>query len=502
MWLEVVGGFLAIIGLGLVYLHIRTRNKFKNNFVTLSSGKSIEIPSATPLVSYAHSLPLCFKGFEGTDIMKQFDFTKQDTRNLKLWQGHMLALPVIYTWDPEISKNILFAKDDEIGKSNFGAELMDRFLGDSILQTSGEQWKRHKDVLSPAFQWKHIQSLLPHFIDLVGKLADTWENSNGTAQVDVSKMIKYATLDAIGRAGFGFDFKAVSGEASEELKQCEAVVPELNKSIHFFETLDKLLGTKKKLDKMLADFEYFMQSMISAKREQLQKEEENGTERDSKDILDYLLTGSSSITLSDREIVHNLNTFFIAGHETTSGALTSVLHFLARNPDAQKRARAEIESTCKGNELTYDDIRELKYGECCIKEALRLIPPAQVVMREAKKEAQVGNLHVAKGASFVVDIYSIHRNPEYWEDATEFKPERFLSENRDKIKRNTYFPFSIGPRQCIGNNFAMLELRTFLTVLLQRFQFDVDPKSPVDFAEYQGAVYTVAPGCTLLLTPL
>jgi len=139
----------------------------------------------------------------------------------------------------------------------------------------------------------------------------------------------------------------------------------------------------------------------------------------------------------------------------------------------------------------------------CIKETLRLAPPAPAILRQSDRDQQIGDLYLAKGTTAFVHIYAIHRDPQYWgPDSNEFKPDRFLPEHSKDRHPYAWMPFSIGPRQCIGNNFAMLEMRSFLAVLLQKFEFSPDPASKQAFCEFVGIVIQPPPNCTLIAKPL
>mmetsp|Transcript_12576 Transcript_12576/g.26630 ORF Transcript_12576/g.26630 Transcript_12576/m.26630 type:complete len:505 (+) Transcript_12576:79-1593(+) len=502
-WLMILGSIVVIVALVILWFNFKLLANMKKNTFKTPSGKVITIPyNGNPLIETVKALLKFFDGsFRGEKAIETFlgGVKKAVEKNpdLHFMQGSFLHLHSITVWDPEYARLVLFAKDSELCKGSLGATITDNFLGESILLANGDKWKEHKTVLSPAFAWKHVQSILPAFVDIAKNLQSKW---NGKSQSFlISEWLEKATLDAIGRGGFGFDFKALDeGSESKEIKQYRSLMKEFQNPIHFFDRIDKLLGSRKKLNYEVSEFESFMQNLIGSKRSMIQ---EAGDSWKPEDILDYLLSAEQNNNLSDRQIAHDMNTFFIAGHETTAGALASILHCLAKHPEVQDKAREEIKSICGNNNPTYDDIKQMNFMENCIKETLRLFPPALAVSRVVAKELDIGDLHVTKGSLVVVLSMYMHRSEEYWgKDAEEFKPERF--EDRDSIPRYAYIPFSIGPRQCIGNNFALLEMKTFLSVLLQNFSFSIDTNSTEKPVPYMGSVLTINPKCPLIVTPV
>jgi cytochrome P450 len=204
--------------------------------------------------------------------------------------------------------------------------------------------------------------------------------------------------------------------------------------------------------------------------------------------------------LSDRELLHNVILFFIAGHETSSSALAMTLHMLEQNPDIQDRARKEVVQVLGAKLLPdWEDIRNLTYLECCIKETLRLYPPAAFISRQLDRDSVIGGYFVPKDTFVTVPQWTIHRDPDLWADPDRYNPDRFLNE---KIDSYTWLPFSLGPRQCLGINFAMLELRIVLAFLLRKFRFLPDPNTKAKFDYDITTTIIPAKGHTLLLEPI
>ena len=504
----IIGLSVVIAGLlGLLDLNLRSKYK-KNQFLDESTNTLKPIPFRDPIVMQCINFSRMFTGkIRGRDAVrlakKDFNTDINGSTKLKLLQNAFMQFRFIVIWDADIGRNISFTKDTDLTKGDFGG-IQQRMIGDSILQVIGEEWKHQKAALSPAFKWDTIRSALPHLVEVANELSEILIQKANAGPVEIYPWIQKATLDAIGKGGFGFDFGAMregSGK-SAEIKNYENLTKELENPIHFFQKLDKMrfIGRHKILDEYFTKFEEFMANLIATKREAKEKE---GASWEPKNILDYLLVCEETEQLTDLQIARNLNTFFVAGHETTAGALANAIHFLAEHPEIQTRAREEVFSVCGNRAPTFEDIQKMEFGHNCIKETMRLRPPALGSVRFVDHDQQVGNLYLSKGSMTLVHIYMIHHDPTYWgDDVEEFKPDRFNHENSKNRHRFAYIPFSIGPRQCIGNNFATLKMRSFLAVLLQKFEFLPNPECKEPFGEYVGIVLCPPKNCTLLLRPL
>ncbi|HEX7266691.1 MAG TPA: cytochrome P450, partial [Streptosporangiaceae bacterium] len=182
--------------------------------------------------------------------------------------------------------------------------------------------------------------------------------------------------------------------------------------------------------------------------------------------------------LTDREVRDQVLVFLLAGHETTSTALTYTLHLLGRHPDVQHRVRAEADTIAGDRALTAQDASVLGYTTMVVKEAMRLYPSAPFLGRQAVQDDQIGGYHVPAGADVVLAPWITHRHPAFWERPEGFDPQRFTPEQEKARHRYAWFPFGGGPRGCIGQHFSMLESVIALATLVRDFQFAAPPGEP------------------------
>ncbi|KAG5036009.1 hypothetical protein JHK87_010919 [Glycine soja] len=244
---------------------------------------------------------------------------------------------------------------------------------------------------------------------------------------------------------------------------------------------DKLKHLSSKKQNEIASLEKEIESLIWELVEE-RKRECSGTSSSEKDLMQLLLEAamtdqSLGKDFSKRFIVDNCKNIYFAGHETTAVAASWCLMLLALHPEWQTRIRTEVAELCPNGVPDADSVPLLKTVAMVIKEVLRLYPPAAFVSREAYEDIQIGNLNVPKGVCLWTLIPTLHRDPEIWgPDANEFKPERF-SEGVSKACRfpHAYVPFGLGTRLCLGKNFAMVQLKVVLALIISKFSFSLSP---------------------------
>jgi len=368
----------------------------------------------------------------------------------------------------------------------------------SVLVVDGEDWKAQRQVMGPAFHFDHLKGLMPYFVRVGDKLIDCLRaESEKSGRVEVAPWFSRATMDAIGLGGFGFDFQALSlGEKSTQTKAYDELMKEGQNPLRQMPLLNRLpIEWNKKFRRIIDEYMGFLREIIAAKRAN------PCTEAGKMDILDLLVQAvddHSGRQLTDTELEHNVNVFFIAGHETSAAALSFAVHMCEQHPEMQERLVQEIQEHIGDDPITYENIKKLEYMRWFLYETLRLYGPAPAVARKCLVDQEFGGYLLKKGDLVAVSSFSLHRMPQYWPDPEKFDPERFSPEN-SRGRMFTYMPFSVGPRQCIGNNFAMLEMRTLFTRILMEFVIKPDEDASVAFAPVARNALTVAAGHTLKL---
>ncbi|KAI9317045.1 cytochrome P450 [Dichotomocladium elegans] len=396
----------------------------------------------------------------------------------------------IYVANPVLARTVLF-KPEFADKSR---ELVDQihpenglslFIGtDNVAFVNGKEWKEQRKIMNPAF---HRSAPVATFGALAVKAFALIE-SQGT--VKVVELIQRMTLDALGKAIFDFDFKGLEDPDAVWVKEYNLMFEGL---MELFPALyPKLAGLYRMLNpksraryKATYKLVKLLDEVAEDRREKLAKAPFSSKPDHEKDLLTLMLEAEmrGEGTWSKQELRHNMGIFFLAGHDTTSHAISFCLYSLAVNQDVQKKARREALDLFGDAPVdvfpTLQDIKKFEYLDMVIKETLRMYPPGNdIVPRNVMKDVELGGVLIPKGSMINVDIHALHHDPALWHDPETFDPERFRPGGEHSHHEGVaYAPFSSGSRQCIGLNFAMMQQRIFLAMLLRKFEWELAANS-------------------------
>ncbi|KAG2219787.1 hypothetical protein INT45_008878 [Circinella minor] len=395
--------------------------------------------------------------------------------------------------DPVAAKQMVM-KPDLFPKSEstngVKGTLIERYVGGpNIVFLSGPDWKRHRKIANPAFH-----RALP--VKVFGNLTQTMFKVIDEGPVDVTDLFTRLTLDAIGTAGFGFNFNALIDEHNEWVNGYNQVKEGMIKPIYIlFPILDtKLLHwfpKRQEAHQSLTNFLSMLDKIILHKRQIIQERRNKQMEGDNneKDLLTLMIESEMNeedgAIMSDEELKSNLCIFFLAGHDTTAFALSCAICEFAKNPDIQEKARQEIINilgdSSENITPTIEQTKQMTYLNQVIKETLRIHNPlCTTPSRVAVEDVELNGTFIPKGTLIDVDIYNLHRNPKYWKEPETFNPDRFAPGGEaDSHSTSGYpwFAFSNGGRQCIGMNFSMVQQRVVLSMLLRKYTFTLPEDS-------------------------
>ncbi|EPQ57508.1 cytochrome P450 [Gloeophyllum trabeum ATCC 11539] len=407
-------------------------------------------------------------------------------------------------------------------------QLITGLIGCGMLAAEGQMHKRQRRVATPAFSIQNMRALIPLVFGKGNELKDKWlaliyegstPGKEGGMVLDVCSWVSRATFDVIGLAGFDYEFNAIQDESNElflaykemfEIAISQSAGGALRSVLAiYFPIIDKLFPNQatRTVDRAHDVIERVAGQLIQEKKRKIHEGEVNGKGYHGKDLLALLLKSNVAADLppeqriSDEDILHNINTFMFAGSDTTSLALTWILALLAQHPQVQTRLRNELLCIAPSSDLAkltpeetesfYTTISNLPYLHNVVRETLRLIPPVHsslrvatqddiipvsypVRMRDGREERS--GLRIPKGTFVHVPIEAFQLDKEWWgEDAWSFNPDRW--DNLPEIVTelpglfSNLLTFSAGPRSCIGMRFSMIEMKTFLYILLTNFVF-------------------------------
>ncbi|KAG2222822.1 hypothetical protein INT45_011632 [Circinella minor] len=404
----------------------------------------------------------------------------------------------VYGWTvhvtrPEAAKKLLL-KADLFPKIDMNVKrrntLFGKFaMGPNIIFLIGKHWKDQRSVLNPAFR----RSMPVHlFGDLTQKLFFELDKQLDTS-VEFHEIMVRWTLDAIGIAGFNFDFNSVAEPTNEWVTRYERIMSANTDPLFMlfpsFETKWLFLFPKRRQAHQELDiFLEKMEEIISKKRKVLANDTTIAEKKTSeKDLLTLMLEASQEGNgkLTDEELQSNLCAFFLAGHDTTANALSYAVYNLATNPKVQQKAREEANRVLGDKPVdvlpTMDQLQEMPYIYRVIKETMRRnVTATGVIAREAQEDTELAGVYIPKGTRVTVDIMEIHRNNKVWKDPEIFNPERFAPGGEaEKVAKMgmSFLPFSNGQRQCIGMNFSLAEQRVFLPMFLRKYEVSLPEDS-------------------------
>jgi cytochrome P450 len=362
--------------------------------------------------------------------------------------------------------------------------LFGRFLGKSnIFFSNGEDWRRHRKPANPIFhQTFHPEQFSSSIEETFDELTERL-NQNPDEALPVTDLMGLMTLDVLGKGIFSVDFEAVKSKGSSRYHHLyTSIINQIPNPVYFFfQFLHRFpMGKMAEAHKNIGEFKEFTMKMIEQRRKDLKDHKFE----DSKDLLTTLLRETElnqEDPLTDEELVHNLNVFFIAGHDTTASSLSYGMYHLAKNQEVQKKLRKEIyevleisPETKKVSIPTFEQVKNMEYLGLFIKEVMRITPSAGQIVRKLTEDYQMpnDNIILPKGTTINLSIYGIHNDPKIFPNPSLFDPERFLN---GRFDTDVYMPFGGGSRMCIGSNFSLMEQKTFYIMLLQKFDLDIKP---------------------------
>lgn len=402
---------------------------------------------------------------------------------------------------------------------------LSQILGTGVLVVEEDKHKQQRKIMNPAFGAAQIRELTEIFIEKSTELRDIWDaestKQGGIGRIDVLAWLSKMTLDVIGLAGFNYKFDALKGDASKnELNEAFSTVFRSKTRMNMIFMLRGLFPPLRFLpaegdadsNRALRTMDRIGKQLLSESKTALAHGEKmEKTSWKSRDLLSLLLRANMATDLpesqrmTDKDVLAQVPTFLVAGHETTSTATTWALYALTQAPEAQSKLRDELLTVSTDNP-TMDELNALPFLDAVVRETLRLHAPVPSTMRIAVKDdilplstpftdkygVEHDTLHVRKGQSLLIPILLLNRSKSIWgEDSFEFKPERWQS----TPEAATHIPgvwgnmltFLGGPRACIGYRFSLVEMKALLFTLIRAFEFEL-AVPPQDIAKKAGIV--------------
>jgi len=346
-------------------------------------------------------------------------------------------------------------------------------LGNGLVTSEDAYWLRQRRMAQPAFHRQRIEGLASVMVEASRETAANWEPIAQRGEpIDVAEQMMQLTQAIVLRTLLGGDL----GPLARELDQAWALV-----NAHIGESFWSLGLTERWPTAKNKRFWRALDVLDRAVFHIIDERRRGGQQTN--DLLSMLLFARDEDTgqaMTDRQLRDEVMTILLAGHETTSLALAWTWYLLSQHPEVQRRLENELDAVLSGHTPGFADLGNLQYTRMVIEEAMRLYPPAWGMSREAIGPDDIGGYHLPRGWLVFIVPFVMHRHPAYWENPEQFDPTRFTPERSAARPKFVYIPFGAGPRQCIGNQFAMIEAQLVLATLAQRYRLTLVPGHPVE----------------------
>ncbi|MED6169324.1 hypothetical protein PIB30_020458 [Stylosanthes scabra] len=355
----------------------------------------------------------------------------------------------------------------DLGKPSHITNNLASLLGNGILRANGVSWSHQRKLVAPEFFMEKVKGMVDLMIESAQPLLTKWDKAieakgSDEVEIEVDEDLRSLAADVISRVCFGHSHS----KGIEVFSKLRLMQKKMSKHGAF------LFGIKG-----LREVESLIWELVEKRKEECSEKPSS-----KKDLMQLLLEAAMSDSSLPKDfakqfIVDNCKNIYFAGHETVAVTESWALMLLAVYPEWQDRVRKEVAQVFSNGIPNADDLPLLKTLTMVIQEVLRLYPPGAFVSREVYKDTQIGELNVPKGVCLWTLIPTIHRDPEIWgPNANEFEPERFKDGVSKACKYpQAYVPFGVGPRLCVGKNFAMVQLKVVLALIISRFSFSLCP---------------------------
>jgi cytochrome P450 len=339
-------------------------------------------------------------------------------------------------------------------------------MGNGLVTSEGELWRQQRRLIQPAFTPKAVLHFLEMMVQVTQKMLDRWQPWAEQGQtIHVDEEMMRLTMGIIGEAMFGLDLNEQAIEVGQAFGVTFKYIGE-GTSKPFVPPLYLPTPSNTRFKRALAVIHRFIEERIAYGR----------AHPASNNLLSMLLQARDEETnarMDEQQLRDEVITLFFAGYETTARTLTWAWYLLAQHPEKRQKLEAEVDAVLNGRAPTIETLYQLPYTRMVADETLRLYPPTGFVARQAKEADEIGGCHIPPGTILMISPHVTHRIPELWPEPANFSPERFEAGKLNEMHKCAYVPFVTGPRVCVGNNFALLEIVIALAMVSQQYELSM-----------------------------
>jgi cytochrome P450 len=375
---------------------------------------------------------------------------------------------VVLVAQPDAIEHVLQRNYRNYQKSPFYQKLRP-VLGDGLVMAEGDDWRRQRQLIQPAFNKERLSAFDDIVCAATAEMLDSWSLAEaGNKPVDVFNSMMALSLEVMVRAFFGVN----GGQVKQTIMECVAVMlDDSERRVWSLFDLPMSVPTPNnlRLRRAIERLDAVVLDIVEQHRK--------GTDQ-APNLLTMMIdaVGDEEIEwFGIGQLLDEVKTMLIVGHETTGTALAWTFYLLSQHPDSWRRMQQEVSTTLGPRMPTAADAADLKFTRMVIQESLRLFPPAWTMSRVALADDRIGDYAIPAGTNLMLSPYVVQRNAKYWPNPEGFDPSRFENFDTGKQTADTYFPFGGGPRRCIGEHFAVMEMSLVLAMVTQRYRLDLIP---------------------------
>ncbi len=378
---------------------------------------------------------------------------------------------VYFLYNPSDIETVLSTNARNFMKARtLRSPFFQRLVGNGLLTSEGDDWRRQRRLAQPAFHRQRISGYGDVMVEYAERLTAGWQQGQ---ERDIYRDMMRLTLEIAAKTLFNAD---VSGDADKVRRVLSEMVKPFAAQATLKWILDNRLPTRahREFFTSAKEIDEIVYRIIAERR---------ASGQDQGDLLSMLLSAhdeDDGSQMTDRQLRDEVMTIFLAGHETTALTLSWAWYLIAQDREVEKKFHAELAEVLGARPPTVADMPRLKYTELIARESMRLYPPAFGLGREALEDCEIGGYRIPAKSQVFMFQWATHRDARYFSDPNMFRPERWTEEFSAALPKYAYFPFGGGPRACIGNYFAMMEIVLVLATLGQRLGFSLAPDHQVN----------------------
>ncbi len=351
--------------------------------------------------------------------------------------------------NPDHIRYVLLDHPEQFGRGLVFKRRAGRVVGTGLITSEGEFNKRQRRLVMPALHHHRIVTYAEVMVQETERLFTAWQSGQ---QRDIHHDMTRVTMNIVTRSLFGADVFDATSDLGKAITDGIAYLNDetLLEPKEAIDTLNRMIG-----------------AIIAERR---------ASSVDRGDLLSMLLLArdEDGSQMTDEQLKDETMTIFLAGHETSANAISWTWYLLSQHPDVEVKLHEELDRVLDGRTPTIHDLPQLPYTDQVIKEVLRLYPPLWNLSRDVLEDVQFGEYTIPKGSALIISPFIVQRDPQHWEVPERFIPERFANDAEKQMQRGVYFPFSYGPRVCVGQGFATTELQLMLATIAQRYRLTLD----------------------------